>query len=710
MTRMAHPNRPAQSRRPRLALPARGLRARAWTLAGLAAALVFSPLACSPLALARPAPDDLQWADDAAGNEAIKSWHNTAVEGINLTLRQFSEDEAVRKLVTDELRAAGEVLQHNADAARQFWADLRRIGSRDELHALIERKGLRAHAANLVQDYADGLAGQGDAVLRRIVAHSDAGVDLAGREALDLLQQAKAQLAKNGSLSKELNRKLADALAKLPSERALAGHRLLRNQFAVHGVSGFDMFTRGGMDTAFALLDINRIRKLETAEERAAAASGTIASYGLETAANVGVRVLGGGLFLHGLVVSLSAAAVGEMLNEMILLHYDLENTALAEQQVAIAARANVLQGLLRTDELIKAGKLAEARSYLTKLRHFYQKRDEADDRILARLLEFDRHLDAAADQLQANRIIAEARVHYDAGYGLARKGRQLRQAREHLLDASKILEDGHAVYPILRPALEHTRRVIGLVERLLAEAAPLQRVVLSGPEAARAGDWVSFSLLVVGGVPDFTVVGADSMPAPGGAIANVRAPDTPGTHPLAFTVRDHLGRSVSAHTTLRVLAAADTPPPAADTSCEGTVFDVQVTHADRSRTRFAFLLMPRDEVVRLARERAGKALQEHEIERVLTQTFRSSMPDHESQAAIAAAMPKRCHALLSKRQLFIMWHGTRTETNAAGSTRYQAEFRNGYRVRTLVEPTPEPAAAGRPVGGVPVGGGFAPR
>ena len=72
--------------------------------------------------------------------------------------------------------------------------------------------------------------------------------------------------------------------------------------------------------------------------------------------------------------------------------------------------------------------------------------------------------------------------------------------------------------------------------------------------------------------------------------------------------------------------------------------------------------------------------------------------------------MPKRCHALLSKRQLFIMWHGTRTETNAAGSTRYQAEFRNGYRVRTLVEPTPEPEPAGRPVGGLPVGGGFAPR
>jgi hypothetical protein len=32
------------------------------------------------------------------------------------------------------------------------------------------------------------------------------------------------------------------------------------------------------------------------------------------------------------------------------------------------------------------------------------------------------------------------------------------------------------------------------------------------------------------------------------------------------------------------------------------------------------------------------------------------------------------------------------------------------YRVRTLVEPTPEPAAAGQPLGGVPVGGGFAPR
>src|SRR5690606_38230443 len=157
MTHMPHADRPAQSLRPRRALPARGLRARAWTLAGLAAALVFSPLACSPLALARPAPDDLQWASDAAGNEAIKSWHNTAVEGMNLTLRQFSEDEAVRKLVADELRAAGEVLQHNADAARQFWADLRKIGSRDELRTLIERKGLRAHAANLVQDYADGL-------------------------------------------------------------------------------------------------------------------------------------------------------------------------------------------------------------------------------------------------------------------------------------------------------------------------------------------------------------------------------------------------------------------------------------------------------------------------------------------------------------------------------------------------------------------------
>src|SRR5690606_26006544 len=121
-------------------------------------------------------------------------------------------------------------------------------------------------------------------------------------------------------------------------------------------------------------------------------------------------------------------------------------------------------------------------------------------------------------------------------------------------------------------------------------------------------------------------------------------------------------------------------------------------------------LLMPRDQVVRLAEEHAGKALQEHEIERVLTQTFRSSMPDDESQAAIAAAMPKRCHALLTQRQLFIMWHGTRTETNAAGSTRYQAESGVDYGVRTRVGRTPGPDPAGRPVGGLPVGGGFAPR
>lgn len=656
--------------------------------------------------------DDPGWAKRATKVEAGKTSVRFAADTVNDLLRQFSSDETVRRQVAAELNAAADVLVNNASAAAQFWGDLRKVQSRDALRTLVEQKRLRAYAASLIRDHADGLAGKGDDVLRRIVAHSDEGLDEAGREALTLLRQAETQLASTGRITRELDEKLVDVLAKLPPERALAGQRLVRNQLAARGVSGFDMFMRTGVDALFVAGDILGIAALDSPQEKAARSSGTLVTYGLETGANVAVRALGGGLFLHGLVVSLSAAAVGELTSEIIQLHYDRQNAAIAEQQAALAMRASVLQGLLRTDELIKAGKLAKARSYLGKLRAFYATKDEPDSWVLGKLLELDRNIEDARDLLQANRIIAEARVHYNAGYGLARQGRQLRQAREHMLDARKILEEGLAVYPMLRPALDRTNQVIGLIERLIAEAPTLQGVDVSGPTSAPAGEWVSFILQARGGAQDFSAVGIESTPLAGGAIASLRAPSSPGMHTLEFTLRDHLGRSVRAQAVLNVQAAErpDWPQPPADTPCERTVFEARVTHADRARTEFSFLLMPRDEVVRLAQERASKPLQEHEIERLLTQTYRSSMPDDASQAAIAAAMPRHCHTLLTTRQLFIMWHGTRTEINAAGSTRYQAEFRQGYRVRTLVEHSPEPTPAGQPVGGVPVGGGFAPR
>ena len=121
--------------------------------------------------------------------------------------------------------------------------------------------------------------------------------------------------------------------------------------------------------------------------------------------------------------------------------------------------------------------------------------------------------------------------------------------------------------------------------------------------------------------------------------------------------------------------------------TCEDTVYRVTVPHGSTGRSRkkqYAFMMMPKEEVVRAMASRKGSPLSHGEDERLLAESFRATLGDPQDRRAVNEAVPAACFDLLMSRDLFIMWHGTYTEYGSGGQVSYQAEFERGFRSRTV--------------------------
>jgi hypothetical protein len=522
-------------------------------------------LAFPGLLFAEKPVGELEFAGKVVVRDSRKALVKTDLEIFRKLYGLAGNDPDLKRKVTEELGDSLAILDRNAKAAERFINDLRRVGSKEDLMRLMEGKKLRAYAESVLEETAANLSGHGDEVLRKMVGLTDGGVDKAGREALALLRRAEREIAERGALGKDLGERLAGALRKLPPERAGAARQLVRNRLAAGGKGLFNVFLRTGVDGLFVLGDAYAIAGLENEEEKAAQAGGAMVGYGLDTVGNVAVRALGGGGFLHGLVVSWSSGKVAELVTEVVLLQYDRENAAKKAEWADMELRLDVIRGMLKVDGLLKAGELDKARTYLAKVRRFYFKHTLPGEGLYEKMEELEQNIDQAGRRIRANEIIAEARIPYMQGYRLASRGRALNQARVHVREAQKILQASLRAYPELQGALQRTTALLSAIEKLIAGASPLGPLRVAGPDTVRAGEFETYTISAAGGIPDYHPVGMNGLALPSGALVYWQAPDRPGRTTVTFRVRDDTGQQAEVKKEVEVVSDIPSAPAGTD-------------------------------------------------------------------------------------------------------------------------------------------------
>jgi len=479
----------------------------------------------------------------------------TGVELIHNLAALVGDDPVLRSKVSQDLIDAVRSLDGQAAALQEFVENLGNIRSADQLKRLASGNNLRAYAASLKEFHLARFI-QGDGLLKTIVGQGEGAADQAGGNAINLLRRVEKEIADTGAISPQLDKRLAAALRQLPPDRARAARQLVRNKLVAKGSKLIDVFMRSGADSLFVLTDVVAINAMEDGAGKATAATETAIGFGLELTGNAAVRAFGGGFFLHGLVVSLSAAKVAELASEIMLLQFDLEDAAKKEVWAENELRIDAISGMLRVDALIKAGQYSKAQTLLTKVKHFYFNRPllaQGDD-LYAKMQELEQKANRAEQLMRANQVIAEARIPYLEGYRLAHQGRLLGQAHNLVVEAEKILHDSVGIYPELNAQLTQVRRLLAVIDRIRAKAAPLGKPTISGPDRVAAGEVATFEVALTGGTPDYQPVGVNGIALPTGALLYWTAPQKVGMATLTARLRDDNGSTVEVQKRIEVV------------------------------------------------------------------------------------------------------------------------------------------------------------
>jgi hypothetical protein len=398
-------------------------------------------------------------------------------------------DPVLRRKVTEELIDSVYALDGHAAALEEFVENLRGIRSGDELTKLASGNKLRAYAASLRETHLARFRGQGDDLLRSIVGQGDGTADAAGAEALALLRRAEEQIAKNGSIPSLLDKRLASALRQLSPARARAARQLVRNQLAAKGTSLFNAFMRTGVDGLFVLSDASPSTRWRMVAKKAAEATEAAVGFGLEVVGNVAVRAVGGSLFLHGVIVSLSSAKVAELVSEIIMLQYDRENAAMQEQWAETELRTDAIPRHVARGRADQAGRVRQGAVAADQVKHFYFNRPG----LAAQTICTPRCRSSKARPVAPNNCSAPAghrRGAHSPHAGLPHgpSGSATPQARITVAEAGQILRLGTHLSG-LQPRLDQVRQLLTLIDRIRAHPPKLGRPTVSGPDRVLAGE-----------------------------------------------------------------------------------------------------------------------------------------------------------------------------------------------------------------------------
>lgn len=466
------------------------------------------------------------------------------------TLNAGFSSDTLRQGAAKEVRDALNLLKGNKAALENFAKRLKTMANsgKSELGELIKGNRLQSFAVAVMDESGSGAFHSLNADgLKKLVGYGSDGLDDAGVKALDILNRIDDALTRTGQVPANLANDLKTAFKQLSPEQARAARRLLAEKGA-HGVmkdylKNNPTVLGSFVDGAFVLaFDVPNLIALSDAEEKAASATGVGFGYAAQTAGTAAVASLGGG-FLPGLVVSWSSAQVKELVTEMIMLQYDRENAAMKEQWADMELRMDVIKGMLKVDDLIKTGQLQKAEDYLSKVERFTYGKKIPNEGLYEKIKDLKNNIAKAKDQLDANRIIAEARIPYMQGYHLADQGRNLTQAKYLVGDALRILQEAQEQHPELQARVQQTEALVAFIDKMIAEAPPLGQASVSGPDQMKPGEEAQFEVTLQGGIPDYAPVEMPGLGLTTGVLFYWQAPMEPGTQTVTFRVQDNLGK-----------------------------------------------------------------------------------------------------------------------------------------------------------------------
>lgn len=529
------------------------------------------PLLCATPALLQPvyaieSKSELEYAQQVLvrdTNKAITKKLATAA-----TYLAELDNPALKQKALEEIREALLTLQDDPKAADAFVEGIKRMSQSGatKLQQLVQNKQVQAFAQAVMDESSSSLHGASESSLKKLIGLGDDGVDQAGKQALNTLNEIDEIVASKGKVPTQLTEKLTDAIKQLPPSRAQAARKLVADKLK-GAWKPIREHIGTTVDAGFVLWDAyNIVVSEDSAEEKAAKATGTAVGYGIDVAGGLAIQALGGSAFLPGLVVSWSGGKVNELVTEIILLQHDRENAAMKERWADIELRMDMIRGMIKIDELIKQGELQKANAYLTNVQKFYFKHKMPGDGLYEKMQELEQNIDNAEHLTLANRIIAEARIPYQDSVHLVRQGRNLKLAQTYAEDAQQILQKSLGSYPELKAPLDKVKALQVLISKLIDNATPLGKIAVSGPDTVKAGEYATYEISANGGIPDYNPAGIEGLALPTGAFAYWQAPDEAGATTVTFKLKDNLGQTASVDKEITVVS--DTPEAAAnDTS-----------------------------------------------------------------------------------------------------------------------------------------------
>ncbi|MBN2718493.1 MAG: hypothetical protein JXX14_21800, partial [Deltaproteobacteria bacterium] len=261
-------------------------------------------------------------------------------------------------------------------------------------------------------------------------------------------------------------------------------------------------------------------------------------------------------------IIGLSAMAVGELTREAIGLYYDRQNAALKEQWAAISLREMAISRMLRVNELMKSGKVAEAETMYEKLRRFVfdHTTEIYGESLFPALDSLKVKLEKSSDQLAANRVLNEARIPYNRALKWYQKGVNLTDALVALEDARAVLSGAQSgLDEFLAPARENVKKLEGLINAAIAAATTLAIAKVDVPRGIAPGEWVTLEVHPVGGIPAYVdMTGSGSAGSYTSVPVYWQAPDEPGTYKTEVRIRDNLKQTANREVSV-VVGALDT-------------------------------------------------------------------------------------------------------------------------------------------------------
>ncbi|MBN2343013.1 MAG: hypothetical protein JXX29_00705 [Deltaproteobacteria bacterium] len=500
-------------------------------------------------------------ARDTTRNESIKAM----IEGLDL-MGRLSNPELAKK-AQQQLLAASENLPKAA--FERLVGEMKDMGTKS-LSELIEESG--EGVLKYGQALARGTAG-GMKAAQAIVAGNG---DEAGLAAVSLLKRLQSGAGEVGA------REVERVAAQLGPKRSKAFLAAIAGE-AEKNAGRMKLVKSLGtlVDGLFVFNDaINIYYSDDAPEEKTAAAVGKGVDYTMATVAGAKATALGAGL-APAIIIGLSAMAVGELTKEMIGLHFDSQNAALKQKWAAIRLREMAIERMLRVNQLMRAGKVDEADAMYRKLYRFVfdHTTEMYGDSLLPAMDKLEGKLEAAQDQLQANRILNRAGVPYRRAEQWYLKGVNLKNALSELADARAELADGlSSIQPYLAEAKAKVEQLEGLIQQAIENATPVEITAVDVPAVIAPDEWGQLVCHVSGGIPAY-VDAADG--AGVGSYSSVlvywQAPEEPGTYTVSIRVRDNIDQTVSTEVSVVVgeLVDTDTQEESQENETdEGTPYD----------------------------------------------------------------------------------------------------------------------------------------